>query len=206
MSQWQAPYRQVYKEERVNIAVAARNLLYLLFSRIPDKALALLIFSGFLFTVAIYSTGPVGIKETFSRIDASHLPYFSKTTYSLGSKRLRHEEARITSGTDLPTNAAAPTPAGLAYLRKIRVFATSYDKNCKGCNSITATGLPAGYGVAAVDPKVIPLGSKLYVPGYGVAVAGDTGGNIKGNKIDLGFDSVAAGWWSARFVDVYILE
>ena len=47
-----------------------------------------------------------------------------------------------------------------------------------------------GYGVVAVDPKVIPLYSKLYIPGYGIAIAGDVGGYIKGNKIDLGYDSL----------------
>jgi 3D (Asp-Asp-Asp) domain-containing protein len=66
--------------------------------------------------------------------------------------------------------------------------------------------MQTGYGVVAVDPKVIPLGSRLYIPGYGVATAGDTGSSIKGNKIDLGFDDVKNGWWSSRFVEIYILE
>ena len=94
----------------------------------------------------------------------------------------------------------------LPFSTKLRVFATSYDKNCSGCNERTASGLPTGFGVVAVDPKVIPLGTKLYIPGYGVAVAGDTGGAIKGAKIDLGFDDVKSGWWSSRFVEIYILK
>ena len=99
------------------------------------------------------------------------------------------------------------TPGGIAaFSKKLKVFSTSYDKNCKGCNETTATGLPTGHGVVAVDPKVIPLGTKLYVPGYGTAIAGDTGGNIKGNRVDLGFDDVKHGWWSARFVEIYILK
>ena len=49
----------------------------------------------------------------------------------------------------------------------------------------TATGVKPEKGVVAVDPKVIPLGTKLYITGYGKAIAGDTGGAIKGNKIDL---------------------
>lgn len=69
---------------------------------------------------------------------------------------------------------------------------------------ITATGMKQGFGVVAVDPKVIPLFSKLYVPGYGAAIAGDTGGLIKGKRIDLGYDSLM-GQWGRRYVDVYLL-
>ena len=53
----------------------------------------------------------------------------------------------------------------------------------------TAIGLKIGHGVCAVDPKYIPLGTRLYVEGYGYAVAADTGSAIKGNRIDLGCDS-----------------
>ena len=53
----------------------------------------------------------------------------------------------------------------------------------------TASGMKPQVGVVAVDPKVIPLGTKLYVEGYGECVAGDTGGAIKGNKIDLFMDT-----------------
>lgn len=99
------------------------------------------------------------------------------------------------------------TPNGMVKFRKkLSVWATSYDPFCPGCNTVTSIGLKAGYGVIAVDPKVIPLRSKVYVPGYGIAIAGDTGGSIKGNKIDLGFDNVKTGNWSARFTDIYILE
>jgi len=99
------------------------------------------------------------------------------------------------------------TPQGvLKYTKKLSVFATSYDSTCYGCSGTTALGLKAGYGVIAVDPQVIPLGSKVYVPGYGIAIAGDTGGAIKGNVIDLGFDSIKTGWWSSRQTDLYILK
>ncbi|MDR7555806.1 MAG: 3D domain-containing protein [Armatimonadota bacterium] len=76
-----------------------------------------------------------------------------------------------------------------------------------GVDDVTATGMRAGYGVVAVDPAVIPLGSRLYIEGYGVAIAGDTGGAIKGYRIDLGFDTArAAIRFGRRTVRVYILS
>lgn len=77
--------------------------------------------------------------------------------------------------------------------KTLTVTATAYTANCSGCTGITATGINLHANpnakVIAVDPKVIPLGTKVYVEGYGTAIAGDTGGAIKGNKIDLFFSS-----------------
>jgi len=76
-------------------------------------------------------------------------------------------------------------------VRIVVMQGTWYDpKNCGGSGTgRTATGMKAGYGVVAVDPRFIRLGTRLYIEGYGYAVAGDTGGGIKGAKIDLGVDS-----------------
>ncbi len=68
--------------------------------------------------------------------------------------------------------------------------ATAYSAG-HGCGYITANGSKAQYGVVAVDPRVIPLGTKLYIEGYGEAVAADTGGAIKGDRIDLCYNSNA---------------
>ncbi|WP_203341419.1 G5 and 3D domain-containing protein [Planococcus beijingensis] len=80
----------------------------------------------------------------------------------------------------------AEEPAGG---KEFYVSATAYTASCTGCSGITATGINLhanpGLKVIAVDPSVIPLGSKVWVEGYGNAIAGDTGGAIKGNKIDL---------------------
>jgi 3D (Asp-Asp-Asp) domain-containing protein len=72
---------------------------------------------------------------------------------------------------------------------EMRMVATAYTADCAGCSGVTASGRPAGRGVVAVDPRVIPLGTRLYIPGYGIAVAGDTGGAIHGARIDLGFNT-----------------
>jgi 3D (Asp-Asp-Asp) domain-containing protein len=71
----------------------------------------------------------------------------------------------------------------------------------------TATGLPARYGVVAVDPRVIPLGSRLFIQGYGTAIAADTGGAIRGNRIDLCMDSLRSAInWGRQPVKVYVLQ
>ncbi|MEI7615128.1 MAG: 3D domain-containing protein, partial [Actinomycetota bacterium] len=54
----------------------------------------------------------------------------------------------------------------------------------------TATGVQARKGIVSVDPSVIPLGTKVYIEGYGEALAADIGSSIKGNRIDLCFDSL----------------
>lgn len=77
--------------------------------------------------------------------------------------------------------------------KEIIVEASAYTASCEGCSGITATGtnLKANPNakVISVDPAVIPLGSKVYVEGYGEAIAGDTGGAIKGKRIDVFFPS-----------------
>ena len=73
--------------------------------------------------------------------------------------------------------------------REITVKATAYTASCEGCSGTTATGINLKANpnakVIAVDPSVIPLGSKVYVEGFGEATAADTGGAIKGNRIDV---------------------
>ncbi|MBA2383376.1 MAG: hypothetical protein H0V68_01750, partial [Actinobacteria bacterium] len=81
---------------------------------------------------------------------------------------------------------AAPAPATVAPVRAelagttLTVTSTAYVLRGR-----TASGLPTGPGIVAVDPSVIPLGTRMTVPGYGEAIAADTGGAVIGNTIDL---------------------
>ena len=80
---------------------------------------------------------------------------------------------------------------------------------CCGPNATgyTHTGVPAKFGVIAVDPNVIPLGTKVYVEGYGECLAADVGGAVKGNKIDLCFDThEEASSFGVRTVKIYVLD
>lgn len=87
------------------------------------------------------------------------------------------------------------------------MIATAYTASCAGCSGYTATGYRAGRGIVAVDPRVIPLGTKLFIPGYGFAIAGDTGGAIIGMRIDLGFNSYSdAIQFGRRPIKVYTLR
>lgn len=89
--------------------------------------------------------------------------------------------------------------------------ATAYTADCNGCSGVTATGINLssnrGQKVVAVDPSVIPLGSRVWVSGYGEAIAGDTGGDIKGNRIDLHFpDKGSAHSFGRKSVTVKVIN
>ncbi|MDQ0273112.1 G5 and 3D domain-containing protein [Cytobacillus purgationiresistens] len=95
--------------------------------------------------------------------------------------------------------------------KEMYVSSTAYTASCNGCSGTTATGINLkanpGAKVIAVDPSVIPLGTKVYVEGYGYAVAADTGSAIKGNKIDVFFaDKSDAYRWGRKQVKIKILN
>jgi 3D (Asp-Asp-Asp) domain-containing protein/peptidoglycan hydrolase CwlO-like protein len=96
-----------------------------------------------------------------------------------------------------PTQPAAPLPISPGG-RSLTVLATGYS-----IHGHTATGAPTGWGVVAVDPGMIPLGTRLTIPGYGSGVAADTGSAIQGATIDLWFPTVAqARAWGRRTVTI----
>ena len=93
------------------------------------------------------------------------------------------------------------------YSAIMSMEATAYLPTDGNGEGITAMGLPATYGVAAVDPSVIPLGSRLYVPGYGEAIAADTGGAIYGYRIDLCMESYEEAMaFGRRVITVFVLD
>ena len=103
------------------------------------------------------------------------------------------------------------TPSGaIEYWRVIPMLATSYSAGTAGTSpdsawyGRTSTGMQMRFGIVAVDPRMISLNTEVYVPGYGVGYAGDTGGAIRGRRIDLGYDDSNLVLWY-RWVDVYLL-
>jgi len=134
--------------------------------------------------------------------------------------RLLYEDGALISRVLVSDSLVAP-PAGDALAVGTSVYrggatnefymeATAYSPTVEETDGnpwMTASGMKSGRGVVAVDPKVIPLGSKLYVEGYGYAIAGDTGGAIKGNRIDVFFySSGEMARWGRRSVRVFVLE
>lgn len=112
---------------------------------------------------------------------------------------------------DPSTNKKESTTNGSSEAKEITVSATAYTADCEGCSGITATGINLkdnpNKKVIAVDPNVIPLGSQVYVEGYGTAIAGDTGGAIKGNKIDLHVPTTEEALnWGRKEVTIKIIE
>ena len=122
------------------------------------------------------------------------------------------EPEQEASGMPVIGNGIITTPEGevLTYTQKLDCVATAY--SCNGQPGITYSGTPARIGAIAVDPTVIPLGTRMYVVTndgayiYGICTAEDTGKSIKGNKVDLYFDTVDECWiFGIRDCTVYIL-
>jgi 3D (Asp-Asp-Asp) domain-containing protein len=112
--------------------------------------------------------------------------------------------------TSTSSKPKAKTTSAKKY-KTITVNATAYTADCKGCSGITASGLNLKKNpkvkAISVDPKVIPLGTKVHVEGYGDAIAADKGGAIKGNKIDVFYSSKSKAInWGRKTVKVKVYK
>lgn len=122
------------------------------------------------------------------------------------SKKSNKSSSNKSSSNNSSNNNSAPSGG-----KTFSMSATAYTANCTGCSGITATGINLNTNpnikVIAVDPSVIPLGTRVWVEGYGNAIAGDTGGSIKGNRIDVHVPSKAAAHsFGQKRVQVKILD
>ena len=118
------------------------------------------------------------------------------------SKTVRKKKDKIIS---YGTKILSGKPSGLKYKEKFTdVRAVSYHF---GGNPRGAYGLPCEYGTCAVDKNLIPLGSLLYIEGYGYAVANDVGSAIQGKTVDVYMEKAAqCGIWGARWTTVYVID
>jgi 3D (Asp-Asp-Asp) domain-containing protein len=145
-------------------------------------------------TRRVIDAGAPGAKETIVEVLAPP-GAIAPIRRVLATRVLRVPRAKIVAQgvADNPGLATLARRGASGTLRlanaALRMVATAYTAACGGCSGTTALGRPAGHGVVAVDPHYIPLGTHLYIPGYGHALAADTGGAIQGNRIDLGFDT-----------------
>ncbi|MBV7505698.1 LysM peptidoglycan-binding domain-containing protein [Bacillus sp. sid0103] len=172
------------------------------------------------------STGAFAASNTY-KVKSGDSLYRIAKTYKISVSSLKkwnnlksntihpNQTLKITSGTaSKPAVKAKTTTTNskkLKVVKTITVKATAYTANCKRCSGITALGLNLkknpNLKVISVDPKVIKLGTKVYVEGYGYAIAGDTGGAIRGKKIDIFVPSYKkAIQWGRKTVKVQILK
>ena len=149
--------------------------------------------------VAVWTAGTGGVRERVFRLAYEDGALVSRVLVS---------DALLEPPVGEILAVGTPTYRGGAT-NEFYMEATAYSPTVQETDSdpwTTASGMKSGQGVVAVDPKVIPLGSKLYVEGYGYAIAGDTGGAIKGSRIDVFFYSpLDMAKWGRRWVRVFVL-
>ncbi len=160
-------------------------------------------------TQAVISAGVPGILRQRIRVRYENGVEVSQTVDGEWTAR-EPINAVIGYGTRINIGVIQTEQGPREYWRVVRMRVTSYTAASSGKSpnnpryGITASGLPAGKGVVAVDRNIVPWKSEVYLEGYGVAIAGDTGGGVRGRWIDLGFDEDNfESWWGYR--DVYYL-
>jgi 3D (Asp-Asp-Asp) domain-containing protein len=145
------------------------------------------------------------MQQKYSQVDQEMAGIQAELTAAQEKVRQEQEAVKAMSIANTPAAPAAPAPTGT----EMYVTSTAYSWQSSG--SITYMGYNIkenpNMKLIAVDPSVIPLGSKVWVEGYGVAIAGDTGGAIKGHKIDVLMPNNAQAYaWGRKTVKVVVLQ
>lgn len=167
-------------------------------------------------TKKLLQEGQNGEKETTTRIIYEDGKEVSR---KIISEIVKREPVQKVVAVGTLAHSTPSRGGSLNYAQSIKMKATAYTADYQSTGKrpgdsgfgITASGTVAkrssgNYSSIAVDPRVIPLGTKLYVEGYGYAIAEDTGGAIKGNRVDLFFNSGSeAVNWGVKWVDVYVI-
>ena len=165
----------------------------------------LLVKGGYLQGAADGIAGPL-TREAIERCQTDHMLVVDgicgEATYLVLSGGVPYDPAAL----GIPEERAQ-TEVSRGGGRSVYVSATAYSAFDPGNGNRTATGTPLRRGVIAVDPAVIPLGTRVFIPGYGEAVAEDIGYAIKGYRIDVAFDSHAeALMFGRQDLEIFIME
>lgn len=158
--------------------------------------------------LAIANSSSASASELQSAIDTlnSYIPLLnSSKTISMAKEGISNAKSKI-AALNTPTVPTTGTEVG-TVIKTLTMESTAYYGHTTTASGLKPVRNPDGVSTIAVDPNVIPLGSKVYVSGYGVAIAADTGGAIKGNIIDVFLNSYEECMsWGRRNVTVQILE
>lgn len=174
----------------------------------------------------VVSEGQAGVKSTTYEVlykngieisrEAMSEDIVSPAKNKIIAKGTKEATVPAMSSSVKKANDTGSTINGMKYSRKITMTATAYSTSPSenGGYSVSAMGNPLGYGIVAIDPSIVPLGSKVYVEStdgswsYGIASAEDTGGAIKGNRIDLCYNGSVSevNKFGRRSCNVYILK
>jgi len=186
---------------REEVLTALETLPYeTLFQAMPDQEID---------TVTTLRAGMTGLKQRRIRVHYEDSVEVSRVDE--GEVIAQQPVARLVGYGARITLRTVDTPDGpLEYWRSFTMYATSYSPARAGTPPTarnygrTASGRPLTKGLVAIDRRLIPFGARMYVPGYGVAEAADTGGGVRGRWIDLGYDDWNYVSWH-QVVTVYFL-
>ncbi|MEJ8546813.1 S-layer homology domain-containing protein [Brevibacillus borstelensis] len=154
-----------------------------------------------------------GVEKAYQKPFAFALQNRLVNAYQDGNLQPHHQVTRAEAATYTVANLLAKgeeqkSPAGAPFIKKLEVETTAYTYPVDKAEALSYLEFPLRVGIVAVDPEVIPLGSHLYIEGYGYAVAADIGSAVKNNRVDLFFSSQveAVNHGIKGGVTVYILD